>query len=83
MTRAYKEIIHLTDADLDVKTAELEVELVKLRAQAVTGTAPKNPLQIQRSRRTIARILTLKRQRELEGLKNKASSIKRGSKKDE
>ena len=83
MTRAYKEIIHSTDADLDAKRAELEVELVKLRAQAATGTAPKNSLQIQRSRRTIARIFTLKRQRELEGLKSKASSIKRGSKKDE
>ena len=83
MTRAFKEIKNATDVDLDGKTTELTIELIKLRAQVATGTTPKNAMQIRRSKRTIARILTLKRQRELDALKGKASSKKRGSQKHE
>lgn len=78
MTRAFKELKNEVDADLDAKITELNTELIKLRAQVATGTVPKNAMQIRRSKRTIARILTLKRQRELGALMSKSSSKKRG-----
>ncbi len=77
MTRAFKELENLADADLDKKKDELELELVKLRAQVATGTAPKNAMQVRRDRRTIARILTLRRQRELVSLKGARPTKKR------
>ena len=80
MTRAFKEIINATEADLQAKKAELELELVKLRAQVSTGTAPKNAMQIRKNKRTMARIFTLQKQRELKGLKTKTGSKKRESK---
>jgi len=81
--RAFKELENLSDADLSRKRAELELELVKLRAQVATGTAPKNTMQVRRSRRTIARILTLKRQRELASLKGGQPEIRGRNKKHE
>lgn len=84
--RAFKELENLSDTDLSRKRAELELELVKLRAQVATGTAPKNTMQVRRNRRTIARILTLKRQRVLASLKGgqpEISEIKGRNKKHE
>ncbi len=46
--------------------SDLQKELIKTNAQAATGTAPKNPYQIRNAKRTIARILTMKRESELE-----------------
>jgi len=56
-----KELAALKNEELDSKVKELRKELMKLYSQVAAGTTPKNPGQIRASRRTIARILTLKR----------------------
>ncbi len=63
-----KELLLLSKEDLDKKEQELRKELVKLRAQASTGTGQKNPLQIKMVRKTVARVLTIKRQKEISEL---------------
>lgn len=56
----YADIANLKPADLEKKRAEAEEELIKLRAQVATGTAPKNPGLIKEYKKIIARIETLK-----------------------
>lgn len=51
-----KELRSLNVADLKKKKAELSVDLMKEYAQVATGTIPKNPGRIRKSRKTIARI---------------------------
>jgi ribosomal protein L29 len=58
-----KEFHNLAEQELDKQLNELESELIKIRGQAATGTAPKNTLQIRRSKRLIARLLTIKQQK--------------------
>lgn len=62
----------LEEAELRKRLAELHHELIKFNAQVATGTVPKSPGQIRKSKKTVARILTLLRQRELEQLAAKA-----------
>lgn len=57
-----KELRKLNTEDLDKKMKDVNLELVKLKSQASTGTAPKNPSQIKILKRTIARIKTIKNQ---------------------
>ena len=54
-----KELKGMTKEELQKKLEELRAELVKLRAQAKTGAAPKNTMQIRNIKRDIARILTI------------------------
>jgi large subunit ribosomal protein L29 len=61
-----KEIRKLKKEDLDKKLNEAKTELVTLQGQAKTGTPPKNPGQIKKLRRTIARINTLKNEKKEE-----------------
>jgi large subunit ribosomal protein L29 len=65
MSKATKELRRMDFSSLQAKIPELQKELVKLRGQASTGTPPKNPLQIKTSKRTIARIKTVLREKEL------------------
>ncbi len=60
-----REIRHLTEKEKSEKFEELEKELMKLKSQAATGTAPANPGKIKAIKRTIARMLTLQRVEEL------------------
>jgi large subunit ribosomal protein L29 len=60
-----KELLTQTVEELQSKEAELRKELVKLRAQASTGTQQKNPTQIKATRKNIARLLTIIRQKEI------------------
>jgi len=41
------------------KIAELKKELVKMNAQVAIGTAIKNPGQIRKTKKTLARIITI------------------------
>lgn len=59
-----KELRDMNITQLDSKLDELNKELIKLNAQVSTGTNPKNPSQIRNIRRTIARIFTLKNEKE-------------------
>ena len=53
------EIMDIEKAEYSNKLSELKKELVKLNAQASTGTAMKNPGMIKKTKKNIARILTL------------------------
>ena len=57
----YKELAALTEKQRQEKLAELELELMKERAQVASGTAPKNPGMIRQHRKVIARLKTLER----------------------
>lgn len=59
------EVKQLSDAELQVELERLERHLFDLRSQAVTEKL-ENPTQLTKTRRDIARIKTVQRQRELE-----------------
>lgn len=52
----YKELAQKTKEELEKMRVESELELIKERAQAATGTVSKNPGRIAVLKRTIARI---------------------------
>ena len=54
----------LTDEELDRKMAETRQELFNLRFQSATG-ALENPARLRLAKREIARILTVRNEREL------------------
>lgn len=58
------EIRNLSREDLVIKLADLKDELFKLRFQLATGQLD-NPMRIREVRRTIARVQTVLREREL------------------
>ncbi len=60
------ELRERTDEELKTNLRELEEEVFNLRLQMVTGQL-ENPMRARRARRTIARIQTLLRERELAG----------------
>ena len=55
---------------LNEKIAEMKKELIKLNAQVAIGTAIKNPGQIKKIKKTIARILTISDHKKSEKTKN-------------
>lgn len=59
-----KEIIEMTSAELENKIAGLKDELFNLRFQMATGQL-ENPMKIREVKKSIARIKTIQRQREL------------------
>ncbi len=59
-----KEIIEMTSAELETKIAGLKDELFNLRFQMATGQL-ENPMKIREVMKSIARIKTIQRQREL------------------
>lgn len=63
--------IRATDKNtLNEKILELKKELVKVNAQVAIGTALKNPGQVKKIKKTLARILTINSQKDLEKTKN-------------
>jgi len=61
----------MKDEELDKKLSELRLELAKERAQVAMGGTVKSPGRIKELRRSIARILTIKRERKNKELKFK------------
>ncbi|NLM52860.1 MAG: 50S ribosomal protein L29 [Firmicutes bacterium] len=59
-----KELREFSDVELDGKLAELKEELFNLRFQMATGQL-ENPMRIREVRKSIARIKTIQRAREL------------------
>jgi large subunit ribosomal protein L29 len=59
-----RELRALTDEELDQKMADTRQELFNLRFQSATG-ALENSGRLQMAKREIARILTVKHEREL------------------
>lgn len=58
------EIRDLTSAELEQKIASLKDELFNLRFQLATGQL-ENPMRIREVKKTISRIKTIQREREL------------------
>lgn len=58
------EIRELSAAELDTKLADLKEELFNLRFQMTTGQC-ENPMKIRDVKKSIARIKTIQREREL------------------
>jgi large subunit ribosomal protein L29 len=59
----------LKDEELDKRLSELKLEFLKEQGNVKMGRPIKNPGKIKQMRRTIARILTIKKEREREGKK--------------
>ncbi len=59
-----EDVRELTDEELDRKLAELKEELFNLRFQLATGQLD-NPMRVKAVRKDIARVHTVKREREL------------------
>ena len=54
-----KETRAMSEEDLKTRLEELKKELIKHNAQIATGTTPKNPGMVKATKKTIARILTI------------------------
>ena len=65
MTKTMKDLRANSDEQLDKRLADMRGELIKLNAQTATGGTPKNPMLVRNTKTSIARVLTLKREREL------------------
>ena len=61
----YKEISLMNEESLKIKIEELNTELIKVNAEVATGTTIKNPMQIKEIKKTIARIKTSIKQKEI------------------
>jgi large subunit ribosomal protein L29 len=61
------EIMDLSIEEMDEKISELKKELFKEKSKIESGGAPENPGRIKEIRRSIARILTIKKQKEKNG----------------
>lgn len=59
-----KDLVNLSDEELEKKHRELEEELFNLRFQLAVGQV-ENPMRIRQVRKDIARVLTILRQRQL------------------
>ncbi len=58
------EIRNLSDQDLELKLEDLKEELFNLRFRSAVGQL-ENPMRIRTVRKTIARVMTIMREREL------------------
>lgn len=61
-----KELINLTDAELEAKLSELKTELFNLRFRHASGQL-ENPMQINLVKKDIARVNTVIRSRQING----------------
>lgn len=66
-----KELMDLDRSEYAAKLEEFRKELIKLNAQAATGTAMKNPGLLKQSKKNIARMLTLMNKAKMEVKKKK------------
>ncbi len=64
-----KEIRSMDKNTLNEKILELKKELVKMNAQVAMGTALKNPGQVKKLKKTVARILRINNQKRMKGVK--------------
>jgi len=60
MSKLIKQLRKMTKEQREARLSEIDMQLMKDRAQVAAGTAPKKSAGIRTARRTIARILTLR-----------------------
>ncbi|MCH8905235.1 MAG: 50S ribosomal protein L29, partial [Bacteroidetes bacterium] len=58
-----KVVIKMNEKQLTEKLIELRKDMIKQNAQVATGTTPKSPGQIRNMKKTVARIMTLLREK--------------------
>jgi len=63
------ELNQMNKEQLENTLKELRRELIKMNTQISTGANPENPGKVRQVKRTIARILTLKQSKTMEGKK--------------
>ncbi len=59
-----EEINDLTSEEMEEKISDLRNELLRERSMIASGGVPENPGRISEIKRTIARMLTIKKQKE-------------------
>ena len=59
-----KELRAMHELDLENKVLELKKELMKINSQTAVGTIPKSPGKVKELKRTIAKIITIKAQKQ-------------------
>lgn len=64
-----KEIRGMDKNTLNEKILELKKDLIKMNAQVAIGTALKNPGQVRKIKKTIARILTIDNDKKIKKVK--------------
>ncbi len=64
MSKGYQKYKNMTEKELESTYLDMKKELMKLRSQVATKTVPEKPARIKEIRRNIARILTLKKEKE-------------------
>jgi len=64
-----KDIRKLKAEDMEKKLSEINTELINLQGQDASGTPPKSPGQIKKIKLIIARIKTIKREKEIQEMK--------------
>ena len=60
-----KDLRDMTDDEVEKKLNEVQAELIRQKGKITTGGAPENPGRMKELRRTVARILTIKREKVL------------------
>ena len=59
-----KDLRQMPKEELLNKLRELKKEIIKNNAQIATGTTPKSPGQVKQAKKTVAKILTLLKEKE-------------------
>jgi len=62
-----QELKNLEADDIKAKVEELKKELIKHNSQIATGTTPKSPGRVKEIKKTIARLLTARKNKETKG----------------
>jgi large subunit ribosomal protein L29 len=64
-----QEVRKMKSEDMDKKIAELNKEMMRIQTQISQGTAPEKPGRARQIKKTIARILTIKKENEVKQVK--------------
>ncbi|MEW6295409.1 MAG: 50S ribosomal protein L29 [Candidatus Diapherotrites archaeon] len=76
-----KEMRGFTTEELEAKMLEVKAELAKEKGSISSGTKAENPGKIRNLRRTIARILTVIKEKQIQKEKEKKTKTKKEVKK--
>ena len=60
----------MSESEIDKKLEDVQAEMIRQRGKITTGGAPENPGRMKLLRRTIARIITIKKERAKESVKS-------------
>ena len=80
MIMKIKAIRELSEEEINAKMLDFKQQIAKERAVIAIGSRPDKPKKVNGLKKDIARMLTIKRERELKGIKGKEKAIKEGKK---